>query len=241
MKTKLHFRRFEFKYLMKKDTADKIIPALMQYMDLDPYIVDSGKNYYTINSLYYDTSGFGCYREKIAGTSKRKKFRLRYYNTLKSDSYVFIEIKRKVDSVVIKDRVQLSQDETKDIFVNNNYSKYLNRGDDATLNEFVWAKLMNSMTPKVNVKYDRRPLVAKCDNKFRVTFDYNLRASKTDWLTGQEYSEKEVMPGYLVLELKYNDFLPIWFYDIIKKFNLQRVAFSKYCNCLEKVNPKLTP
>lgn len=237
-KTKLHFRRFEFKYLMPVRTADKIIPALLEHMQWDPYVAGTGKDYYNVNSLYYDSAGFGCYYEKVAGVSSRSKFRLRFYNELKEDSKIFIEIKRKRNDVIIKDRIVESRENSFDILNSNNYINYLNSLDKnkkGVLEEFLWAKNYACLKPQIMVSYLRRPLVSRYDEKFRVTFDYNIKAYKAEWLDRRVGPVKDVLTDELVLELKYNNFLPLWFYDIIEKYKLLLVPYSKYCNSLEKI------
>ncbi len=241
-KTKLHFRRFEFKYLMPIQTADKIIPSLLEHMQWDPYVVNTGKEYYNVNSLYYDSAGFGCYYEKIAGVSARSKFRLRFYNKLEEGSKIFIEIKRKRDNIIIKDRIVENLDETFNILNTNeypNYLKNLDKNKKSVLEEFLWAKNYASLRPQLMVSYFRKPLMSKYDDRFRVTFDYNIKTYKADWLNRPVGPAKDVLTDNLVLELKYNNFLPLWFYDIIEKYRLFRVPYSKYCTSLEKIHTNL--
>ncbi len=243
MKPKLHFRRFEFKYILPASTADKIIPALLQFMDWDSYVAQSEKDHYTVNSLYYDSAGFGCYDEKVAGVRRRSKFRLRYYNDLREDSSIFTEIKRKYDAVVIKDRSVLSLEQAKEFFYKDNLKSLpdLKKNDKETLEEFLWAKNHNGMMPAVLVSYTRRPLVSKHDERFRVTFDSNITACRADWLGNESESKKDVLKEDLVLELKFNNHMPLWFYEIIEEYRLNRIAFSKYCNSLETIYPFFTP
>ncbi|MCD4705494.1 polyphosphate polymerase domain-containing protein [bacterium] len=241
-KVKLHFRRFEFKYLLPIQTADKIIPSLLSHMKWDPYVVGKKGEYYVVNSLYYDSAGFGCYYEKIAGVSARSKFRLRFYNFLQDDSKIFIEIKRKRDNIIIKDRVAESVEKANQILNFNSYPEYLtnlSNNERKVLEEFLWAKNYACLKPQIMVSYLRRPLISKYDNKFRITFDYNIKAYKSKWLGEQTGLVKNVLTDNVILELKYNNFLPIWFYEIIEKYKFLRIPYSKYCNSLEKIYPNL--
>ena len=47
-KLKLHFQRFEFKYYLPKSKADKLIPALLNYLDWDPYIKELNTDFYQV-------------------------------------------------------------------------------------------------------------------------------------------------------------------------------------------------
>ena len=110
MKTKLHFQRFEFKYQMPLDFVEGIIPELLKYMDFDPFAQKFPDHGYTVASLYFDSVGLDCYYQKLAGVRTRKKLRIRFYpeNGLTPETKVFLEIKRKYDAVVVKDRLALN-------------------------------------------------------------------------------------------------------------------------------------
>src|SRR3989344_3547878 len=179
-KPTLHFQRFEFKYYLPKNTADKIIPDLLNHMEWDSYIADSGKDYYRVNSLYFDSPDFGCFWDKESGIADRKKLRFRYYNDLVNGTDpVFIEIKRKKDALVIKDRIKL---EASDCYNNHLDVKLteLRQADKENnfLQELIWFKRKNSMRPKLFVTYKRKALMGKVDKKLRVTFDYDIKTQK---------------------------------------------------------------
>ena len=228
---------------MHKPTAEKIIPALLKYMDWDPFVREKKDKFYMVNSLYFDNANYGCYFEKESGEKFRKKFRLRTYdNTVNDDTNVFVEIKRKNNALVIKDRVVLTAEDARAILVNNRIGKYAKRIDDddmAVLREFFWTKNYNCMVPKIMIRYKRKPLIAKRDKDVRVTFDYDIESKLSSWFDARKYSWKRVLPNNLILEIKYNNILPFWLHEIIQKYQLERVAFSKYCNSLRVCVPEL--
>jgi len=238
-KINLHFQRFEFKYYLPKNKADKLIPALLNHMNWDPYIAASDKDYYQVNSLYFDSPGHGCFWDKEAGVRDRKKLRYRFYNDLMAASPVFLEIKRKRDALVIKARINLTASEC-----NNELDKTLYRikkgnPDNDFLSELIWFKRRNLMKPKLFVRYKRKALVGKLDPKFRITFDYDIQTQSSNSIKPNSKKWKDIYPAGAVLELKYNNILPSWFHKIIQKFNLERIAYSKYCNALRQLVPWL--
>lgn len=242
MKPALHFQRFEFKYPMHKPTADKIIPALLKHMKWDPFVAKNEDKFYYVTSLYFDNSGYGCFFEKESGEKFRKKFRLRIYdNEITPETKMFVEIKRKNNALVLKDRVILPARRAREIIVDNrsvdNFREF-GEGDAEVLREFLWTKNYNCLTPKLLVSYKRKPLVSKYDEEARVTFDYDIKAKTTKWFDG-ERGFREVLPNALILEIKYNNVLPYWLHEIIQKYGLERVAFSKYCNSLRRCVPSL--
>jgi len=240
-KPKLHFQRFEFKYFLPKNTADKLIPALLNHMEWDPYVLTTGRDHYQVNSLYFDNENFDCFWDKEAGVSDRKKFRFRYYgHTVSDDQRVFLEIKRKNNALVIKDRILLpANDAANNILDAKLLELYKQDPDNDFIHELIWFKKRNCLRPKLFVTYKRKALIDRRDKRFRVTFDYDIRAQLADRLTGRFDKLRAIYPTGVVLEVKYNNVLPKWFHEVIQKYQLQRITFSKYCNGLRKVKPVL--
>ena len=176
MKPKLHFQCFEFKYYLPKNKADKLIPALLNHMNWDPYIAASDKDYYQVNSLYFDSPAYGCFWDKEARVRDRKKLRYRFYNDLMAASQVFLEIKRKRDALVIKDRINLTISGCNNELDKNLYHLKKENPDNKFLAELIWFKRRNSMKPKLFVCYKRKALVDKIDPKLRITFDYDIQS-----------------------------------------------------------------
>ncbi|PIS04811.1 MAG: hypothetical protein COT81_04665 [Candidatus Buchananbacteria bacterium CG10_big_fil_rev_8_21_14_0_10_42_9] len=239
-KAKLHFQRYEFKYYLPKAKADKLIPTLLKYMAWDPYIQATDQDFYQVNSLYFDSPDYGCFWDKESGIVDRKKLRFRYYNNLTLGvTPIFAEIKRKNDALAIKDRIKLTADQAARENFDNSLRQLLRQDpEDMFLSELLWFKQRNSMQPKLFISYDRKALISKRDQRFRVTFDYNIKARRQHDLNDVHGRLVEVYPEGTVLELKYNNILPVWFHKIIQKYQLQRLAYSKYCNALRHNMPR---
>ncbi|MDD2807022.1 MAG: polyphosphate polymerase domain-containing protein [Patescibacteria group bacterium] len=237
---KLHFQRFEFKYQVPLDFVDGIIPELLKYMEFDSYAKLAKDNLYDVASLYFDTAGYGCYFDKIDGQKTRKKLRVRFYDfKLNPDTPVFLEIKRKYDNVVIKDRINLDYE---------TYHKMVELGEsrnlvfagqnEETFSEFFWLKDSNGMRPQNVVVYSRKALISKVDPGFRVTIDTNIRTHQANFL--RDFGiDQTVFPGVAIIEVKFNNVMPFWFHDIITTYGLEQRPFSKYCNSLEVCYPQL--
>ena len=65
------FKRYEKKYLITKEKLDKILPVLLEYMELDPYCLNG--NEYRIYSIYYDTDNHDVIRQNSSKPVTRKK------------------------------------------------------------------------------------------------------------------------------------------------------------------------
>jgi len=190
-----------------------------------------------VASLYYDSAGLGVYHEKLAGVKKRKKLRLRVYDSqLLPDTNVFIEIKRKDDALVLKDRIIISYRECYNALFLGMYEplrKSLPEQYKELFDEFLWTKEYNCLVPKVMVTYKRCPMISKIDKKFRITFDKHLTTRTANWLSLKKGGQP-VEPDYVIMEVKYNNTLPEWFGNVIKDYQLERMALSKYCMSIEQ-------
>jgi SPX domain protein involved in polyphosphate accumulation len=235
---KLTFKRYEFKYHLSRFDADRLVSSLLKNnMVWDPFVENKEEKDYTVTSLYFDSPDYKCYHEKISGLKNRYKLRLRIYDDyLKDEQNVFLEIKRKTDMVILKDRVILSHEKYKKIFEEGelNFSSLIfSKRDQEVLEEFFYKKSVFNMLPAVFVKYKRKPLIGAFNDRFRITFDSEIKSSG-----GQGWLEKrddliEISPGLVVMEVKFDNTLPKWFLKIIRKYELDRRPFSKYCSAVE--------
>lgn len=241
-RVKYHFQRFEFKYQIPQRLIHGIIPMLLKYMDIDDYAKFSPEKYYEISSLYFDTPTLLCYHDKLDGVRTRKKLRIRkYISKIQDDTPVFLEIKKRYDTVMVKDRVKLTHKECRDLF-QNNYAVKTQIPDEhrKALNDFLWLKIRNGMVAQNMVIYKRIPFMGKYDPRFRVTIDYDIRTHSAQWIDEVKRGEA-VYQGMAILEVKFNNILPFWFLNIIRKYGLEKAPFSKYCNSLEVCHPRLNP
>ncbi len=182
---------------------------------------------YEIRSLYFDNLSDKALREKIDGVNIREKFRIRYYNG--DTSFIMLEKKSKINGLCAKESCQITAQEAQKI-VGGDLSWM--PGSGRPLCQELYSKMHSQgLMPKTIVDYTRDPFVYGPGN-VRVTIDYNIRTGvfRTDFLN----SETLTLPAGdspIILEVKWDDYLP----DIIKDAVLipgRRVcAFSKYEQC----------
>jgi len=238
--TNLHFRRFEWKYIIDKAKMDQIIGDLSSHMQLDPYAPELNDSpnlsYYVVRSVYMENSALSTYHEKKSGIDYRRKLRIRSYKEhVNENEKVFLEIKRKKGDVILKDRMQISYNDCRNMHNHEDIRKLLPNKNNLVLQEYVWLYNRSCMKPYLNITYKRIPYVGKIRKKFRITFDYDILAELTNGhINFSNNSNKK--NSQVVMEVKYNGTLPIWFYHLIKKHNLSRSSFSKYCYGIEQVH-----
>lgn len=80
------------------------------------------------------------------------------------------------------------------------------------------------------IDYKRYPLIGKNGLYFRLTFDSQISAIKSNniFYKKKEEQPKACIPGYEILELKFDNNIPPWFHRIIQSYNLKRVSVSKF-------------
>ena len=151
----------------------------MQYMEYDPFARQMVNHNYTVRSVYIDTPRLLFYHEKLDGIKVRKKLRVRVYNDLEPNSLAFLEIKRKIEDTIFKERLKLPLAETihlmngVDIRLQDGYATFT---EAATLEKFKYLTKRLNLKPTVLVTYEREALVGIDDPSLRVTFDLNVRS-----------------------------------------------------------------
>lgn len=234
---KLSFKRYEFKYQLSCKEVEFLIEDLLKNnMIWDSFVENKESKDYTVTSVYFDSPSFKCYYDKINGLKDRYKLRLRIYDDLLfPGNNVFLEIKRKSDMVIWKDRMILPYENYIKIFEEGRYDEssfIFAKRDQDILNEFVCKKYKFRMTPIILVRYKRKPLVGKFNDRFRITFDNAIEATVTNSLRfGNNFSM--IAPDAIIMEVKFDNSLPHWFLRIIYKYQLDRRPFSKYCGAVE--------
>jgi len=223
------FQRFEFKYIITPTEATIIRNMLLKFgMQHDP--AASKENHtYTVNSLYFDTPRVEDYADKAGGFLERKKVRIRIYTPklTRETPQIWLEKKEKYEMLISKRRTPLTYD-SYNALVSGSYLSAI-KGKD----EF-YDLVRESMRPHIEVRYLREPLIWPQQSNLRITFDAQIEAAKNSDLRLTRLFQK-VLPGKVVMEVKFLGALPYWYHKILKEFNLERTAFSKYGRSVETI------
>lgn len=217
--------RHELKYEIDNCQLETLKNDLSQIMDIDSNVKNSTHMYH-IKSVYFDDMFNTCYYENENGIDPREKFRIRMYDD--NTDYINLELKKKNNNLTSKQNSLISYAEAKDIIFNNNVIISM----DPLINKFSIYQQTKLLEPKVIVEYDRIPFVC-VDGNVRVTFDINIKSSSNiNRFFEKDTYARSIMPkGKNILEVKYDEFLPKYIYDIIQYGNLKQVTFSKYYLC----------
>ena len=189
---------------------------------LDPHT--GSKGYYTIRSLYFDNMADKALREKIDGVNEREKFRIRYYDG--DTSLIHLEKKVKRDGVGYKVSCDLSAEEARRIVSGDTLWM---AADRRALVVELYAKMKaQGLKPKTIVDYERIPFVYGPGN-VRVTIDYNIRTGLrcTDFLNPACVTIP-ASGSDIILEVKWDDYLPTVIRHAVQLKGRRQQAFSKY-------------
>jgi hypothetical protein len=230
--------RREYKYLAPVGIIDDLRSALEPYVELDKYAINRPLKEYTVRSIYFDSLNMDFYYEKIEGIKNRNKIRIRCYNELNNKNVAFLEIKRRLENFIDKHRSLTIYENLDDLFYTGDIDSYIIQKDYDSMDNakrFFFQVNKKFLRPVSLVVYDREAFFSKFDSNIRITFDKNLRClSFPDFSSFyNDESLKPAMIKYFVLEIKFYNGYSEHIQKIINRFNLQRMAISKYQICVD--------
>jgi len=218
--------RHELKYFINEGEAYLLEQKLHATMDRDPHA--HRRNGYFIRSLYFDNYLDSAVRDKINGVEDRKKYRIRIYN-LKDDN-IRLECKQKSDNYIFKRSIRLDR-KTCDAITSGNPTP-LRAIAHPLAQEVYIAMRTEQLHPVVLVDYVRQAFTAPHQD-IRITFDKDLRSGylATDLFDPETPTVPTKGPYDMILEVKFNEYLPAYYHHLIQIGSAQRSAISKYVLC----------
>ena len=216
--------RHEWKHEINYTDLLVLRQRLQAVMQPDPHAVGGS---YFIRSLYFDNLADKALREKIDGVNRREKFRIRYYN--RDTSLIHLEKKSKWNGLGNKQGAVMTVQESQAI-VDGDWEWMLDSGKP--LVQELYSKILSQgLRPKTIVDYTREPFIYAPGN-VRVTLDYDIRTGLncTDFLN----PDCVTIPAGnspIILEVKWDEYLPSVIRDIVQLDGRHTAAFSKYAVC----------
>jgi hypothetical protein len=232
------FDRYELKYYIHGRDFARIVQYLSAFMTLDAFSTKAEDRHYNVNSLYFETHNFYCYRQKFNGLHQRRKFRVRFYKDNASE--LFVEVKKRRDCFTEKDRIrlQLGSYQFKDVIERPDVLSLAVGSDNQEKSEFFYFLHKLHLRPFLWVAYNRMALVGKVNKGIRITFDRNLAGSK---YYGRHFSREGLMnlrwgsfSKRIIMEIKFRKTMPYWLEMFIKEMNISHRSISKYALIFEK-------
>lgn len=215
--------RHEYKHAINLLDYHALRQRIRSVARLDPHAGPEGR--YHIRSLHFDNDDDKALLEKLNGLPNREKFRIRLYN--ERADFIRLEKKSKTHGLCNKQSVKLTRKEAEQLVSGDR--EWMLTSEEALITE-LYAKMgYQRLRPKTLVDYYREAYVFPYGN-VRITFDSDVRTG----LYSTGLFDKDIPtlgtgePGVLLLEVKYDDFLPDIIRDLIQTNTRHTNAFSKY-------------
>jgi len=215
--------RHELKYLLHQSDYAMLKLRVAELLERDTNVNTQGL--YTVRSLYFDDFYNSAFNEKEMSIFIRQKYRIRLYN--QSRDVIHLERKMKYNNYVNKMTAPLSPDEAMQI-IHGDYG-FLKRSKEP-LHKILYYEIMTKvLRPRIIIDYEREPFVMDAGT-VRITFDRNIRASMDDLdLFCPDLAMMETLDtGFLIMEVKYTEFLPSMIRKILPTSAVDYSAISKY-------------
>lgn len=182
---------------------------------------------YHIRSLYFDNYQDKALMEKLNGVDNREKFRIRIYNH--SADFIRLEKKSKHHGLCAKESVALTKEECLKLIQGD--ISWMLESKEPLLAELYAKMKYQLLKPKVIVDYTRLPFIYKPGN-VRITIDSNIRTGLVSTkLFDADFPMLPIPDNAMLLEVKYDAFLPDVMRDMIELWDRQTTSFSKYAAC----------
>ena len=217
--------RSEIKHMIDAGDKAAICANLRAVAHLDPHAGERG--YYQIRSLYFDNIADKALREKIDGVSEREKFRIRYYDG--NTSVIHLEKKVKRGGLGYKVSTSISAEEAQSIVDGD--TTWMPASARGLVIELYAKMKSQGLRPRTIVDYTRIPFIYGPGN-VRVTIDENIRTGLhcTDFLNPNCVTIPAGRP-VMLLEVKWDEYLPSVIRRAVQVKNRGAGAFSKYETC----------
>lgn len=218
--------RHEIKHYINFSDYLAIKSRLRTIMHLDKNANEN--NEYKIRSLYFDNVYDKALMEKVIGVPKRDKFRIRFYND--NHDFIRLEKKSKIRGLCLKDSARVTKEEVERI--RRGDIEFLRNSDKNLLVDLYAQMKGNLLRPKTIVDYTREAYIYPLGN-VRITFDKSIRTglNSTDLFNPDIPTIEAINSNFIVLEVKWDEYLPQSIHDIIQVKERRATSVSKYEAC----------
>ena len=215
--------RHELKHYINFSDYISIKSRLRSIMHIDKNANEN--NEYKIRSLYFDNVYDKALMEKVIGVPKRHKFRIRFYND--NHEFIRLEKKSKIRGLCLKDSEEITKEECEKII--NGDIEFLRDSNKKLFIDLYSEMKGNLLRPKTIVDYTREAYIYPIGN-VRITFDKSVRTglNNINMFDDNLATIETIDNKYIVLEVKFDEFLPQIIRDIIQVKERRATSISKY-------------
>lgn len=219
------FQRYELKYLLTTAQKETILRAMEPHMALDQY----GRT--VIRNIYFDTDTYRLIRKSIERPVYKEKLRIRSYGEVTEQSIVFVELKKKLDSVVYKRRLSLPEAAAMDWVQGGAFP-----GEKTQIAREIeyFLAYYQTVRPAAFLSYEREAYYAPGGGDFRVTFDDKVLCRQEELsLCSGVWGTPILADGLVLMEIKCAGGIPLWMTRVLTEERICKTSFSKYGTAYE--------
>lgn len=214
--------RKENKYIIPLEQAISLRNKLDWIMERDQHGNDGR---YLVRSQYYDSITNQDLLDNLSGMWEKRKIRLRTYS--EQSDYVKLEYKCKSGSDGVKHSLQISKEEAAKM-ENREFDFLLSYSEELALR--LYLKMTQYIySPRAIVQYERLAYTYPVSDT-RITFDSHTSTSTTPY--GFQDNKLSLIPiqsqDRVIVEVKYNDFLPTPIKNCLIELDTSLISNSKY-------------
>lgn len=201
-----------------------LLKAKLQYiMQLDKHAGKDGK--YVIRSTYFDNFVNKVLNEKKEGYINRDKYRVRIYD--QSSAIINLERKSKRNNLTFKTKCAISQAEYEKMRLGD--ISWMEEDERGLIRDLYQEMSYRQLRPTTVVDYVREAYIYPFGN-VRVTFDSKVQSSlrNTDMFNPNLPMVDVLEQNLVILEVKYDDYLPDIIKYLLQSVDTRAEAYSKY-------------
>ncbi len=214
------YKRYEKKYILTQEQYRHLMLVLGGIFQPDVY------GCHRICNVYFDTPDYRLIRASIEKPLYKEKLRLRSYGeTIGLDTKVYVELKKKFESVVYKRRMEMRFEDAR---------KYLYYGiapkeQGQIFSELDYTIRRYGLRAMAYIAYEREARICQMDPEIRATFDWDIigRSGELD-LQVEPYGKPILEEEKILMELKLPGVMPVWLSRILGELAIYPASYSKY-------------
>jgi hypothetical protein len=214
--------RRELKHEMTQMDCYLLRNKLQHFMEIDPHAKNDGK--YMIRSVYFDNLENKVLNQKKEGYFERDKFRVRLYDY--NIDFLNLEKKSKRNNLTFKQKCRITSEEYEQIRFGE--IAWMEQDARPLMQDLFHQMTYSQLKPITVVDYEREVFIYKYGN-VRVTFDSSIKTSlRNNDVLNPDLAMVETNPDIVILEVKFDEFLPTVIKQLIQIGDRRSGAYSKY-------------
>lgn len=221
--------RREIRYSINYMEYQKIMQLLKKVMAKDKNAKTDGT--YKIKTMYLDNYYGEVRTAKKQDINSVKKYRVRMYND--NIESIYLERKTNENGYILKKKIPIDKKTVENIIVGD--IKDLLEEELSLKSELYLAMNLKQLRPSFVLQYER---IAFTDDvsRARITIDKNIQSTTNcyKFFENIEGTHNENM----ILEVKYETYLPNYIRDIIKTIESKQISSSKFRNETQKMEDR---